>query len=96
MGDSIKKLSHKKLLLRDTKILLRNFIYRLYVNKVYLFLREGKPSLKNSIKLILKKSVPPSERCQTPHEGSSNYKLYINKESVPLSEGCQTPFKGFY
>ena len=49
MGDSTNKLSHNKLLLRDAKILLRDFIYKLYINKVYLFLREGKLFLKNSI-----------------------------------------------
>ena len=43
---------YNKLLLRDAKILLRDFIYKLYINKVYLFLREGKLFLKNSIKLI--------------------------------------------
>ena len=43
---------YNKLLLRDAKILSRDFIYKLYINKVYLFLREGKLFLKNSIKLL--------------------------------------------
>ena len=69
MGDSINKLSHIKLLLRDAKILLKDFIYKLYINKVYLFLRENKLFLKNSIEFLHKYNVPPSGRCQTPHEG---------------------------
>ena len=47
-------LSHNNLLLGDAKILFRDFIYKLYINKVYPFLREGKLFLKNSIKFLHK------------------------------------------
>ena len=73
MGDSINKLSHNKLLLKDDKILLRDFIliqvihkesvppsdrdqtphegfhYKLYINTVYLLLRDAKLLLRDSI-----------------------------------------------
>ena len=94
MGDSINKLSHNKLLLRDAKILLRDFIYKLYINKVYLFLREGKLFLKNSIFSLYINKVNLLLRDAKLLMRDSTYKLYI--KSVPLSEGCQTLFEGFY
>ena len=67
----------------------------LYINTVYLLLKDANLLLRDSIyKLYIKYSVPPFEGCQTPFQGF--HLQVIHKYSVLPSEGCQTPFKGFH
>ena len=70
-----------------------------YTYTVYLFLRDAKLFLRDSINLsyLYKKiSVPPSERsdAKLPHEG---FHLQVpHKYSVPPSEGYQNPSEEFH
>ena len=63
---------------------------------LYLFLSDAKLLWTGStnLQVIHIQSVPPFDRCQTPHEGF--HLQVIHKYSVPPSEGYQTHFEGFH
>ena len=69
------------LFLKDAKLFLRDSINKLYINKVYLLLKDAHEGI--PLQVIHKYSVPPSEGCHSPSEG---FHLQVKNQHLLLRD----------